>query len=251
MAYLGDYHVHSVYSHGKQTIAENAARARELGLKQIAITDHGLRHVVFGLRRWKLEEMRKEIAALKDPGVEVLLGVEANLIGREGQVDLEEGDYEELDVIVCNFHKAVWAASAGDFFKFFVPNLWADGLRLPRSDKRVRENTRALVQAVKKHKIDIISHISYAMTVDCEEVAKVCADYGTMIELSGKKISYTDEEFQRMADTGVTFIMDSDAHSVDRVCDFKLAEDLVRRTGYPFERIANVDKLPKFRSKTT
>ena len=250
MAYLGDYHVHSVYSHGRQTIAENAARARELGMKQIAITDHGLRHVVFGLTRRKLEKMRREIAALREPGVEVLLGVEADLIGREGQVDLEERDYEELDVIVCNFHKAVWPASAGDLFRFFVPNLLLDGLRLPRSDRRVRENTHALVQAVKKHRIDIVSHISYVMTVDCEEVAKVCADYGTMIELSGKKISYTDEEFFKMAQTGVTFILDSDAHSVDRVGDFRLAEDLLARTGYPIERLANADKLPRFRSKS-
>ena len=251
MAFLGDYHVHSVYSHGKQTIAENAARAKELNLKQIAITDHGLRHVAFGLTRKKLAAMRKEIDALGDCGVEILLGVEANLIGRNGEVDLEERDYEELDVIVCNFHKAVWAHSAGDFFKFFVPNLALDAFRMKRSDARVRANTRALVQAVKKHKIDIVSHVNYVMRVDCEEVAKACADYGTMIELSGKKSSFSDEEFLKMADTGVTFILNSDAHSADRVCDFRRGLDLVARTGYPLERIANVDKIPAFRSKTT
>ena len=252
MGFLGDYHVHSVFSHGKQTIAENARRAKELGFRQIAVTDHGLRHIIFGLRRKKLAKMREEIAALGDAdGVEILLGVEANLIGTEGQVDLEETDYEELGPIVCNFHKAVYPATFGDAFVFFVPNLWYDGWNLKTPDKLVRRNTRALVKAVQNHKIDIISHINFSMAVDCEEVAKACADYGTMIELSGKKISYSDEEFQRMAATGVTFIMNSDAHSLDRVGNFDLALTLIERNGYPLDKIANYDKIPALRSKTT
>lgn len=53
MILTADYHTHTPYSHGKGTVEENAARAKELGLKQIGITDHGFSHLAFGLKREK------------------------------------------------------------------------------------------------------------------------------------------------------------------------------------------------------
>ena len=50
MLLTGDYHTHTVYSHGKGTVLENALRAKEIGLQEIAITDHGFEQLAFGLR---------------------------------------------------------------------------------------------------------------------------------------------------------------------------------------------------------
>ena len=50
-----DLHTHTVYSHGKGTIAENAKSAAEKGLYGIGITDHGFSHPAFGMRRKKLD----------------------------------------------------------------------------------------------------------------------------------------------------------------------------------------------------
>ena len=47
MDFYGDYHTHSPFSHGKATIAENAAEAAAKGFKEIAVTDHGFRHVMY------------------------------------------------------------------------------------------------------------------------------------------------------------------------------------------------------------
>ena len=49
MAFFGDYHTHTTYSHGKGSVADNARAAAAVGLKEIAITDHGLRHIIFGI----------------------------------------------------------------------------------------------------------------------------------------------------------------------------------------------------------
>ena len=38
---IADYHTHTVYSHGTGSVLENALIAKEKGLKEIAITDHG------------------------------------------------------------------------------------------------------------------------------------------------------------------------------------------------------------------
>ena len=105
--YLGDYHTHTVYSHGKGTIEENVLQARKKGLKQIAVTDHGFGHIAYGVKRGKFAEMRKETDRLNAqyPDIKVLLGLECNLISSDGDIDLREGEEKLLDVIVCGFHK--------------------------------------------------------------------------------------------------------------------------------------------------
>ena len=59
----GDYHTHTVFSHGKGTIRENVLHARQLGLKAIAITDHGPGHNEHGMKRESVPEMRRIITA--------------------------------------------------------------------------------------------------------------------------------------------------------------------------------------------
>ena len=64
MKLLGDYHTHTKYSrygHGKGTVLENASVASSKGLKQIAITDHGFNHPVFGIRRKDIENLKEDI----------------------------------------------------------------------------------------------------------------------------------------------------------------------------------------------
>ena len=78
MILTGDYHTHTPYSHGKNTVEENVARAKELGLKQIGISDHGFSHVAFGVRRRQIEAYKADCkAATEKYGVEVLVGIEA------------------------------------------------------------------------------------------------------------------------------------------------------------------------------
>lgn len=64
MILTADYHTHTPYSHGKGTVEENAARAKELGLKQIGITDHGFSHIAFGLRRKEFPRSSRSVGRL-------------------------------------------------------------------------------------------------------------------------------------------------------------------------------------------
>lgn len=249
MEIYGDFHTHTKYSHGKGTVEENAISAENKGLKALAISDHGLKHVVFGLRRRKIEKLKKDISGLKDKfNVDILMGVEANITGLDGTVDLELSDYEMFDVILAGFHKIVYPDKPGDFFKFFLRNYFA-GNDVPQ--KIIKQNTNAFIKAIKNNKIDVITHINYGARVNCKEVAKAAGDYGTFIEINSKRISYSDEEFMQMYDTDANFIINSDAHTSGRVGEFGLALDLVKRLNVSPERIANADRLPKFRSKTS
>ena len=77
MAFWGDYHTHTTYSHGKGSVLDNARVAAQKGLGQIAITDHGLSHVIFGVKRKELPRLRADCeAATAETGVRVLVGME-------------------------------------------------------------------------------------------------------------------------------------------------------------------------------
>lgn len=63
-----------------------------------------------------------------------------------------------------------------------------------------------------------------------------------------KKQHLTDEELAAVADTGVRFVVNSDAHAIGRIGDTKLAEEQIARVGIPLDRIDNIDgRLPSFR----
>lgn len=77
MSFWGDYHTHTIYSHGKGTIEENVVRALKSGLKEIAITDHGFRHMTYNVRRMDWKTMRQETEFLKTkyPSINIYLGL--------------------------------------------------------------------------------------------------------------------------------------------------------------------------------
>lgn len=247
MPLIGDYHTHSVYSHGHGSIEDNVKAAISVGLKEIAITDHGFMHDFYGVRRMDLQNMIDDVRAArkKYPQIKIYLGLEANLIDGTGRVDIEEADKEWLDILVCGYHKCTAYTSAKEAFGFNFPNFISGLTKF--SNKQVIKNTDAYIKALERYPIDIISHPNYGIKTDVKEIAKAAAHYGTLLELNGKKVSMTDEEIESILDTGCNIIIDSDAHSPQKVGYFGVPLSYVDRLSIPTERIANFDKLPRFR----
>lgn len=250
MILTGDYHTHTPYSHGKNTIEENAARAKELGLKAIGISDHGFSHIVYGLSRKDMAAYRKECKAASEKfGIDVLVGIESNIRGVSGECDLKPTDYEQFDLYLCGNHVVIWYDTFGDFVHYGWGNLLSDKFRKQPSEKLVKRNTTAYIQAIKKNPIDILTHLNFRCPANALEVAKCASDYGTYIELNSKKVHLTDEELSEIvAKTEARFVIDSDAHSASRVGDTKLVEEQLARLNFPMERIDNIDgRSPDFR----
>ena len=103
------------------------------------------------------------------------------------------------------------------------------------------------MRALDKHRVDIIAHLNYGCFVDSVAIARECAKRGIYIELNGKRIVFTDEEIKGIIETGVKFIIDSDAHHYTRVAKNSEAFGLIERLNIPYEQIANLDKLPEFK----
>ncbi len=244
-----DYHTHTVYSHGKGTILENAIAAKEKGLNGLAITDHGFSHMAFGMKRRKLARMYDECkAAEKETGVKVLLGLEGNIQGDSGRGELIESDYDKIDIYLCGVHRAVKYPSARDLWKLLFSNMYYDIVKKDPPKKLIEYNTNAYVRAIKNNPIDILVHLNYQCFCDVKTVAQCCADYGTYLEINTKKIHLSEEEWQQVFDTNVNFVVDADAHSPDRVGDTALFEEQLKRINFPIDRIYNMgDKQPNFR----
>ncbi|MDY2841582.1 MAG: PHP domain-containing protein [Candidatus Borkfalkiaceae bacterium] len=244
-----DYHTHTVFSHGKGDVIDNARAAAEKGLKELGIADHGFAHPAFGLRKRKLPELKKRIEnAKKETGVNVLLGIESNIIGTDGTTDLKPELYDDFDIFLAGVHKFV-KYKFGTAFSLFLPNLFNSAVRkrdVPKS--LIRRNTQTYINVIKNNPVDVITHLNFCCFADAAEVAKAAADYGTYIELNSKKVHLSDDELYEVLKTDVKFVINSDAHSPSRVGEISLVEKMLERTGFPTERIANIDgRLPEFR----
>lgn len=252
MILSSDYHTHTVYSHGKGQIIDNALVAKEKGLKEIGISDHGFSHPAFGLTKKKLPKMRTECdLATKETGVKVLLGIESNIIGTDGTVDLKPKFYDDFDIFLAGIHKFVMY-KFGTAFSLFVPNFFNSTFHKNSVSESLRKtNTKTFINVIKNNPVDIITHINFCCYANAVEVAKAAADYGTYIELNSKKTHLTDEELYQVVKTGVNFIISSDAHTPNRVGEISLVEKLLTRVNVPENQIANVNgKLPKMRFKS-
>ncbi len=250
MILLGDYHTHTKYSrhnHGKGTILENASVALNKGIKQIAITDHGFNHQFYGVKRKDLPSVKEDILNAKEvTGVDILLGVEANLISKSGDIDIIEEDFDYLDILLMGHHKMVKMNSFKEFWQFTVVNSLQP---FAPSKEQLNRNTTAFLKALDKYPIDIITHLNYGCPTDTLAVARMARDKGTLVELNGKRIHFTDKELDIMASEGVKFIINSDAHCPERVGECNVAMNTVFRLGIPLSQVVNIDKLPKFTIK--
>ena len=251
MVIYGDYHTHTKYSkkhHGKGTILDNASFAVSKGLKEIAISDHGFNHLVFGVKRKEMPQIREEIFTAKEvAGINILCSIEANLISLDGDIDLNEEDYENFDIVLMGFHKLVKYKTIKDFFKFGLPNILSKYIKPTK--KQINRNTTAYLKAIDKYPIDVITHLGHDCPVDVMAVAKLAKQKGILIELNGKRINFTDQEIVAMAKEGVKFIINSDAHSPDRVGEVNNGINRIFRLGVSPSQVVNLDKLPKFNNK--
>lgn len=245
MKLYGDYHTHTIFTHGHGTIEDNVKQAVKKGLKQIAITEHSFRHVAHPLKKKNWAVMKQEVERLRKLyDIDILLGLEANLLDAEGHIDVPEEIMKECDILVLGYHKLFWT-SLKAFFTFLLPNTFRIGRA---SNKRIEQNTKAYMNAIEKYPINILAHLKYAnCTVDCVRLGKFAKEHNVKVELNGKRIDFTDEEMIAMRDAGVEFIVDSDAHESERVGRNDHAISLILKHKIPHDQVANLDKIPNFK----
>lgn len=218
-----DLHVHTTASgHGYSTIKEIAECASEKNLKMVAITDHGLQmpgapHIYHFTNLISLPRVIE--------GVEILRGVEANILDQDGNIDMPEQVITNyLDIVLAGFHDLSGYTGSS-----------------------IEDNTRAMVAAIKNPLVHIITHPGNpSYPVNVEEVVLAAKEYHKAIELNNSSFvvrpgsSAFCTKFAGMAKKhNIMVCVNSDAHICYNVGENALAAEMAVKAGIRKNQILN------------
>lgn len=240
MKIFADYHTHTIYSHGKGTIRENVESAIKKGLKEIAICDHGPSHIGFGVKGKNFKKMRCEIDELNHEykQIKILMGVEANIIGYDGEIDVNNEIMELIDILLVGFHFGAMPKSISDAYKMFVLNYL--GRFFPKIAEMARKmNTKAVINAINRYDIDLITHPGAKVDIDTKELAKAAAKRNTALEINSSHGFLTLEYLRIAMEENVKFLISSDAHRPEDVGNVERAVQRALKAGLKAERVIN------------
>lgn len=240
-----DLHTHTTYSHGfirphgKGTVQENVEAALRAGLDGIAISDHGPGHIFYGIRRENLPRLRRDIETQRKlhPEIRIYMSVEANILESENHLDISPEEFSRFDFVVAGYHYGV---TRGHCLENWFQN---KNLLTKRETEKLREkNTEMTVGALRENKIKILSHPGDKGPFDMRELARACAQAGTLMEISTWHAHLTVEEIRICMKEDVRFIISSDAHTPDRVGSFRKGLERAYEAGLDLDRIVNIEK---------
>lgn len=243
MNLIGDYHTHTVYSHGSGSIRDNVEAALSKGLKEIAICDHGPGHYLYGVKKKNLPLMREEIDRLNEEfipkGIKVLLGVESNLTGYDGSIDMDEKLIKLTDILLLGYHYGTYPKGLYDFFGMYIRNPLSK-LGSIGEEKIIELNTQAFIRAINNYKIDFITHPGSKAKVDIKTLAREAKKVGTALEINSKHSQLSVESIKLANEEDVDFIINSDAHRPEDVGNIQAALKRAELANLPLSRIKNI-----------
>jgi len=218
-----DLHIHTIASgHAYSTLEEITRAARKKGLKAIAITDHGPM-MPGGAHEYYF--WNQKIIPDYINGVRVLKGIEANIINKNGDLDLTGLIVEKLDLMIASCH------------------IKASPEKLSKKD-----NTKMYLNALKNPKVTIIGHLeNMSFPVDFEQVITAAKDAHKLIEINNasytvsRKGSHSNclEILEIIKKIGADTIINSDAHISSLVGEIDKAYQDTKKVGLKREQILN------------
>lgn len=219
----GDFHMHSTWSDGDDSVAEMIAAAAARGYEYHAISDHSQgRGRRFGMSPERVAEQRREIEALGDRfGIRTLCGSEVDILP-DGSLDYDDAVLAQLDVVIASVHSAMHQSRD--------------------------EMTARLIRACENPYVTIVGHPTgrrfdggAGYEFDYDAVFAAAARTGTALEIDGQAMRLDlPAPLVRMAKSyGVTFTADSDAHRTRDLANVELAVGQARRAGLTKEDLLN------------
>jgi len=242
---FADWHTHTHFSDGTGSIRANALAGQARGLREVAITDHAPASLRVGIKNplATIRQMRAEVDVwnAKGQGPQLLLGVETNLISRQGDLDLPAKVLKQMDMVIVSLHPLVKPLTWRDGATMLLPNAIQRFTRW-RSRKLRNINTKAMVEAVYRHPVSFVAHPGLWIDIDTEELARACVRRNTALEINCQHTDILADYVRVAMPTGVDFVINSDAHSPSQVGRLEAGWRLAQKLGLPPERIRNAEQ---------
>jgi putative hydrolase len=208
-----DFHVHSTFSDGASTLAENVEAARDRELRTLCLVDHVRRDTA-----WVPEFVAAVGQYRHQPGLRVLAGVEAKILDTSGQLDTPP-DLSGIDLVLIADHQ--FPSDNGPVHPAAVKAAIENGgMTAAEAIERLCEATanslRAGFRSLLAHLFSVLPKIGLneAMVPDplLTHLAKRVAHAGTMIEVNEKWSCPSARTVTAMATAGVPLVAGSDSH---------------------------------------
>ena len=236
MKYVLDAHTHTIMSgHAYSTIREMTVEAKKKGLELLCITEHaptlpGTCSILY------FQNMK--VVGRNSYDVEILLGVELNILDEFGTVDMDLELLSSMDVAIASFHPPC------------IEYLSKDKL------------TNAVLEVMKNPHIHIIGHPDDGRyQLDYEKIAKQAKETNTLLEVNNSSLLPTSfrpnarenyiEMLQACMKYKTQIILNSDAHVDTHVARRDMSIALLKELQFPEELVINtsVERFKQFLNK--
>ena len=224
-SYVADLHTHTVASgHDYNTIQEMAHAAKEKGISLLGISEHsmtmpGTCNELYFQNLWNANRSYY--------GVELLFGVELNIIDDKGTVDMSKDLLASLDYAIASIHNTI-GYTAGT----------------------IAQNTAAMIHAMENPYVNIIGHPDDGrIPADYNEIVKAAKEYHTLLEINNNSLSPTswrvdahknDKEILLLcANEDYPVLIGSDAHADHNVGAHNHALEIMKEIHFPEHLILN------------
>ena len=229
----GDLHTHTDLTDGVASLETMVAAARRRGYEYYAVTDHAPDLIMQRMTDEKMLAQRDRVRALTAQftgDLELLHGTELN-IGPDGSVDWGPDFLEGFDICVASVHSHFEQSRA--------------------------EMTRRFVTACENPHVNVIGHPLTRrigkrppVEVDFGELFRACARTGTALEInaSPQRLDLPSDHIRAARDAGVTFAIDSDAHSVSDLGNMPYGAGAAQRGWLTPDDVINTWPLDRLRA---
>ena len=207
----GDFHMHTDWSDGVNTLEEMVESAVELGYEYIVIGDHSQSaRVANGLTPQRYEEQWKLIEELNreynPKGFYILKGCEVDIL-QNGELDLPDSLLEGFDFVVASIHM---------------------GLQ--------QDNTLRILKAMENPYVNLIGHPtgkSYGQResypLDMDKVIETAKETGTALEINTFRVDLSPDNVRACMREGTMVAVVTDAHASSHLSFMKVGVGIARR----------------------
>ena len=210
----GDFHVHSLWSDGAESIENLARHSKEIGYEFVGIADHSQSlKIAHGLSEERVIRKLKEVERInkKFSNFRVLCGTECD-IKPDGSLDYSNNILEKFDFVYASIHTS---------FKM---------------DKK--EMTQRIINGMDNENVDFLAHPTgrligrrYPYEVEIEQIIDTAKSTDTILEINAfpDRLDLKDIHAKLAKEKGLRFVIGTDAHYIKHLSFMRFGVATARR----------------------
>jgi DNA polymerase (family 10) len=229
---LGDLHMHTTASDGRDTLEQMAAAAAQIGHRYIAITDHSKALAMAnGLDETRALAHAAHIRALNGQfdGLTLLAGIECDILA-DGRMDLSDDCLAQLDFVIASVHS--------------------------HFSQDESEMTDRVLRALECPWVDVLGHPTGrlllkrdAIRLNMNSIFTAAANRGVALEINCKvdRLDLNDSLAKSARDRGIPLVISTDAHAVTALAGQRWGVQVARRAWLRPDDVLNTRPLEELR----